>query len=129
MAPVAMMDCMYSRDRAMDCTHELLQASQIPDAIFIGNDHMAFAVIDVLRAAGLVPGRDISVVGCDDVPLAAWGAHDPTTLRQPLNRMIAATVDTLLGQIDDPASPSRRVEIDGPPILRGSARVPQGWTA
>lgn len=129
LAPLAVMDGMYSREAAMGCARELLDANVRPEAIFVGNDHMAFAVIDVLRAAGLVPGRDISVVGYDDVPLAAWGAYDLTTLRQPLNRMIAATVDTLLDQIDDPDRAPQRIEIDGPLILRGSARVPEGWTS
>jgi len=126
--PLAVVDGMYSRDAAMARTRELLAARHQPDAIFVGNDHMAFAVIDVLRAAGLVPGREVSVVGYDDVPLAAWGAYDLTTLRQPLNRMIAATVDTLLGQIDDPDRAPTRVELDGPLVVRGSARVPEGWT-
>ncbi|MEL7086908.1 MAG: hypothetical protein AAGL98_00455, partial [Planctomycetota bacterium] len=31
------------------------------------------------------------VAGYDDVPLAAWAAYDLTTVRQPLNRMVAAT--------------------------------------
>jgi DNA-binding LacI/PurR family transcriptional regulator len=37
-------------------------------------------------------------------------------------------VDTLLGQITDPARPSQKIEIEGPLILRGSARTPKGCT-
>jgi DNA-binding LacI/PurR family transcriptional regulator len=53
--------------------------------------------MDTLRhELGLrVPG-DVSVVGYDDVPAAAWPAYDLTTVRQPANRMVAATVDLLL---------------------------------
>jgi DNA-binding LacI/PurR family transcriptional regulator len=46
--------------------------------------------------------EDVSVVGYDDVPMAAWPAYDLTTVRQPANRMVEATVETLLGQIEDP---------------------------
>ena len=45
----------------------------IPDAVFVANDHMAFAVMDVLRFAslGLSVPDDVSVVGYDDVQLAS----------------------------------------------------------
>jgi DNA-binding LacI/PurR family transcriptional regulator len=56
------------------------------------------------------------------VPLAAWGAYDLTTVRQPLNRMVEATVETLLAQIADPARASQQIEIDGPLVVRTSAR-------
>jgi DNA-binding LacI/PurR family transcriptional regulator len=85
-------------------------------------------VMDTLRTElGLSIPNDVSVVGYDDVPLAAWAAYDLTTLRQPLNRMIEATVDTLLGQIGDDSRHSQKIEIEGPLVLRGSARIPKGW--
>jgi DNA-binding LacI/PurR family transcriptional regulator len=128
-APLAVIDGMYDRETAAQATRVLMARPDRPDAIFVGNDHMAFAVMDTLRGElGLsVPG-DVSVVGYDDVPLAAWAAYDLTTVRQPLNRMVEATVDTLLAQIADVDRPSQKIEIDGPLILRGSARIPEGWT-
>jgi DNA-binding LacI/PurR family transcriptional regulator len=124
---VAIIDGMYDREVAAKAARVLIDGSNRPDAIFVGNDHMAFAVIDVIRERNLRVADDISVVGYDDVPLAAWGAYNLTTLRQPLNRMVDATVDTLLAQINDPKRPSQKIEIDGPLILRTSARVPEGW--
>jgi DNA-binding LacI/PurR family transcriptional regulator len=126
--PFAVVDGMYKRAVAMECARQLVTGRTRPDAIFVGNDHMAFAVMDVLRGKGLVPGRDISVVGYDDVPLASWAAYDLTTLRQPVNRMVEATVDTLLEQIETPESTPRHVCIRGQLILRSSARIPEGWT-
>jgi DNA-binding LacI/PurR family transcriptional regulator len=87
---------------------------------------MAFAVIDQLRSCGLQVGKDVSIIGYDDVPLAAWGSYDLTTVRQPLNRMVEATVDTLLAQIATPTRAPQKIEIDGPLILRSSARLPLG---
>lgn len=121
--PVAIIDGMYDRMIAANAASDMIDMANPPDAIFVGNDHMAFAVIDRLRERGLRLGSDISVVGYDDVPLAAWGAYKLTTVRQPLNRMVEATVDTLLSQITDPARPPQKIEIDGPLILRASARV------
>ncbi|WP_136441497.1 LacI family DNA-binding transcriptional regulator [Pacificoceanicola onchidii] len=103
-------------------------AQDPPDAVFAANDHMALAVMDTVRfELGLdVPG-DVSVIGYDDVPAADWPAYALTTVRQPANRMVAETVDILLNTIEDTNTPPRRIAIDGPLIVRGSARVPDGW--
>ncbi len=126
--PFALVDGMYKREVAKSCATQLLSGQTRPDAIFVGNDHMAFAVIDAVREAGLTPGRDISIVGFDDVPLASWGAYDLTTLRQPVNRMVDSTVDLILGQIESGDAVPQEIEIEGELILRGSARIPEGWT-
>ncbi len=103
-------------------------ASDPPDAVFVANDHMAIAVMDSLRfELGLNIPEDVSVVGYDDVAVAAWPAYDLTTVRQPANRMVAETVDILLRKIEDSDAEPRRVEFDGPLIVRGSARIPEGW--
>jgi DNA-binding LacI/PurR family transcriptional regulator len=125
--PVAMVDGMYNRDTAAALGRELCSGADRPDAIFVGNDHMAFAVMDALRSdLGLRVPDDVSVVGYDDVPIAAWPAYALTTIRQPVNRMVAATVDALLGQIEGDATP-QKLRIDGPLMVRRSARIPQGY--
>lgn len=99
-----------------------------PDALFVANDHMAFAVMDVLRfELGLRIPEDVIVLGYDDVPPAAWPAYDLTTVRQPANRMISQTVSLLLSEIEDPQLSAKRIEIDGPLMIRGSAPAPKGW--
>jgi len=126
--PVDMVDGMYSRDVAAAVTRVLYQGGQRPDAIFVGNDHMAFAVMDTLRfQLGLRVPEDVSVVGYDDVPMAAWQAYDLTTIRQPVNRMVEATVAALLGQIEGPVHAPTKTKISGPLMVRNSARIPEGW--
>lgn len=125
-APHAVIDGQFDRAIAADAACRMMADATPPDAIFVGNDHMAFAVMDALRGMGVRVPQDVSVVGYDDVPMAAWGAYDLTTVRQPLMRMVDATVDTLLAQIDDPARAAQNLEIDAPLIARGSARRPEG---
>ena len=128
MAPWAVEDGRFSQETASAIARDMCAASDRPDAIFVGNDHMAFAVMDTLRfELGLsVPG-DVSIVGYDDVPIAAWPAYDLTTIRQPVNKMVSATVDLLFSQIEDSAPPQRLL-IPGPLKIRGSARRPKGFT-
>ena len=117
----------FNFEQAKAAAREMFDRDDHPDAVFVANDHMAFAVMDVLRfELGLsIPG-DVSVVGYDDVSLAAWPSYDLTTVRQPANRMVAETVDILMTRIDDTDTPARRITIDGPLIMRGSARKPKG---
>jgi DNA-binding LacI/PurR family transcriptional regulator len=91
----------YTMAGAQDAARRLFRPHTRPDAVFVGNDHMAFAVMDVLRFdLGLeVPG-DVSVVGYDDVSIAAWPAYALTTVRQPARRMVDATVDLVMTRIE-----------------------------
>ncbi|WP_204758386.1 LacI family DNA-binding transcriptional regulator [Halomonas urmiana] len=117
----------FVTEQTQEATRRMF-ASDPPDALFVANDHMALAVMDTLRfELGLsVPG-DVSVIGYDDVTAAAWPTYNLTTVRQPANRMVAETVDIILRKIEDAEARPRRVEIDGPLIIRGSARLPGGW--
>ena len=58
----------------MECARQLLSGER-PDAIFVGNDHMAFAVLDVMH--GRVPrgivNRDITNRAGWQQKLAAYG--------------------------------------------------------
>lgn len=128
LAPHAILDGHYRRADAEAAAKSMMAMDQPPDAIFVGNDHMAFSVMDTLRfELGLKIPDDVSIVGYDDVPLASWGAYDLTTLRQPSNRMVEATVETLLERIENPSAVPHKIAIDGPLIVRGSARVPKEW--
>lgn len=122
LAPHSMIDGMYSRDVASEAVRTMFAAKDKPDGIFVGNDHMAFSVMDTLRfELGLsVPG-DVSVIGYDDVPMAAWPSYNLTTIRQPVRRMVEATVDILLNQIEGETAPNR-IRIDSPLIERGSVK-------
>lgn len=115
----------YRFDAAEQATHQLFGAQARPDAVFVANDHMAIAVMDVLRLQlGLRVPADVSVVGFDDVPQAAWRSYRLTTVRQPARRMIDATVALLLSQAA--GRESRRVAQILPTelVLRESARLP-----
>lgn len=115
----------YDRETAMRVTREMFSAAEIPDAVFVGNDHMAFGVLDVLRLElGLHVPDEVAVVGYDDTPVAAWPAYGLTTIRQRLNRMVVATVDALLVRIEQKHPKPVRIRIEGPLIRRTTTRSP-----
>ena len=126
--PLACIDCHFRRNVAMEETRRLFSRATIPDALFVATDHMAFGVLEVLKVElGLQVPDDVSVIGYDDAPMASWKTFDLTTVRQPLNRMVAAVVDLLIAEIKDAQRPLENIELPGELIVRGSARVPDGW--
>ena len=113
----------FQHPLAQEAARRMFDCTTPPDAVFVCNDHMAFAVMDVLRfELGLRIPEDVSVVGFDDVPPAAWPAYNLTTFRQRVNRMVAETVSTLIDRIEAKNAEPRRVKIDGALIVRKSAR-------
>lgn len=117
----------FSFEGAQRAARAMFDCDAPPEAVFVTNDHMAFAVMDVLRhELGIsIPG-EVSVVGYDDVQIASWGSYDLTTVRQRANVMVEQAIDILLTRIDRPDTPPRRVRLDGPLIIRGSARTHKG---
>lgn len=66
------------------------------DAIYACNDAMAFGAMDALRfVRGARVPEDVSVIGFDDVPVAAWGAYRLTTIQQPVAEMVEQTIHVL----------------------------------
>lgn len=114
----------YNSDEARQAARTMFSKQNFPDAVFVANDAMAIAVIDVIRfELGLQVPEQVSVVGYDDVPISSWPAYDLTTVRQPANRMVAETVSILIESIENKTTTARRIEIDGPLMVRGSAKI------
>ena len=116
----------YSRADAEVAARELLSLKKRPDAIFVANDHMAVAVMDVARYEfGLEIPKDLSIVGYDDVGPARWPSYGITSVTQPIAGMVEATVDILMDQIQSGELEPQQVVLPGEMIVRTSARLPK----
>lgn len=124
-AAPAIRDCgHFTRQGAAAATRRLLSAKEPPDAIFCANDEMAIAAIEVARHEfGIVVGRELSIVGFDDIPMAAWPSFSLTTFAQPFDQMVDSTIEIIQG-IREGQTEAAHYVIDGSLILRSSARRP-----
>jgi len=114
----------YTQDQCREATLAMFADGSVPDAVFVANDHMAFTVMDTLRyEIGLRVPDDVSVVAYDDVPMASWPSYNLTTVQQPTQQMVEATVDALRARIEDNDAQLRKIALDGPLIVRSSART------
>ncbi len=119
----------FDTEKAKAAAREMFATDIRPDAVFVANDHMAFIVMDVLRyELGLSIPDDVSVIGFDDVSIAAWPSFNLTTVRQRANLMVEEAVTLMLARIDSPDLVYDSVSVEAPLVIRGSARIPEGWT-
>jgi DNA-binding LacI/PurR family transcriptional regulator len=92
-----------SRPAAAAAAAHALDRADRATAILAVSDLLALGVLDALRARGLRPGKDVSVIGFDDIPEAE--AARLTTVRQPAiekGRIAGALL------LDPPSDPARR---------------------
>ena len=106
-----------------------LTSPEAPTAFFVSNDIGAIGLIDACEAIGLrVPG-DISVVGFDDITIAALKRIALTTVSQPLMFQAERAVNLLLERIERPTIAPRHVRVPVELRVREStARPPQATT-
>jgi DNA-binding LacI/PurR family transcriptional regulator len=81
-------------------TTRLLEGDAPPTAILYANDLMAIAGMSVAAQLGLDVPRDLSIVGFDDVPLAAHMNPPLTTVRQDVVLWGRVAAAALLGLIE-----------------------------
>lgn len=90
------LDPLSEFDGGVKLTTELLQSQQEFTALMAFDDLTALGALRALAQAGRVAPRDCSVLGFDDVPLAALSTPGITTVRQPMEAMGAAAARRVL---------------------------------
>ncbi len=85
-------------------------------AVFVANDQMAVGVLRALHERGRRVPDDISVVGFDDVPEAAYLNPPLTTVRQPFDEVGRRCLRLLLDQVEAGERIQRR-EIVRPQLI------------
>jgi DNA-binding LacI/PurR family transcriptional regulator len=105
-------------------TRRLLSQPDPPTAIVYGNDLMAIAGIGVALEAGLEVPRELSVVGFDDVPLAAYVTPPLTTVRQDALAWGQAAARTLLAVVERQPIPA--IQLDLPRLIVRASTAPPG---
>jgi DNA-binding LacI/PurR family transcriptional regulator len=89
-------------------------------AVFAANDQMALGVVRALHELGLRIPKDISVVGFDDIPEAAFFTPPLTTVRQNFNEVGRRALLTLLDQLESRGRAGTRETIAPELVIRAS---------
>jgi DNA-binding LacI/PurR family transcriptional regulator len=93
-------------------------------AVFAANDDMALGALRAFAEAGLsVPG-DISVVGYDDIPAAAYLEPPLTTVRQDFTAIASRAVDVLIAMIEHRPVAAEHTDLVAELTVRSSTGPP-----
>lgn len=89
---------------------ELLKNGTRPTAVFAVNDFAALGALGPLREAGLAVGRDLALVGFNDIPLAAELPVPLTSVHSEMQEMGRQAVELLVDRLADRPVESRRLK-------------------
>jgi LacI family transcriptional regulator len=90
----------------------ILQHPPRPTALFAANDRMAIGAFRAIHERGLSIPQDISIVGLDDIEVAAYQIPPLTTIRQSFAELATRAIQVLIEIIDkgEAAEPRLRLE-------------------
>lgn len=92
------------------------------EAYFCGDDVLSLGAVSALREAGLRVPDDVGVIGFNDMAMSGWESVDLTTIRQPIDAIIDASIERVVAQIADPDLPPEARLFDCAVIDRGTLR-------
>ena len=93
-------------------------------AVFAANDHLALGILRALSERGRAVPGEISVVGFDDVPEAAYFIPPLTTIRPDFRAVAETSLRTLLAQIEARRAVAERHTIAPTLVRRDSVAAP-----
>ncbi|MFT7440721.1 MAG: DNA-binding LacI/PurR family transcriptional regulator [Sulfitobacter sp.] len=102
----------------------LFDQGQPLDAVFCANDIVAIGAMDAARDdLGLSIPKELSIVGFDDIAMAAWPSHNLTTVRQPMRAMIDCVGSEVSRILKTDSLEPQQHFLPGRLVVRGSARL------
>ena len=117
----------YNRQAGYQAMKQLLQLPELPTALVAANDLAALGAISAAREHGLQVPVDLSVVGYNDIPLAAEVSPALTTVRVPMSQMGARAAELLIARITGGAGQgcvAERVVLQPELVVRESTAPP-----
>ena len=111
----------FEYESGYQAARHLLSGQKPPTAIFACNDLMAVGAINAALELNQQVPTDVSVVGFDDIRLAALINPPLTTVAQPKYEMGVLATTMLLERISTPDVPSRRQTLETKLLVRRSS--------
>ena len=114
---------LFDFTHARGIVHRLMEMPDMPTAICFGNDYMALGGLSALSEGGFAVPDGVSIVGFDDIWMAALSRPALTTVRQPIERMGEIAFELLLERmISDRPTTGKRIVLDVRLIQRDSTK-------
>ncbi|PKP61636.1 LacI family transcriptional regulator [Candidatus Atribacteria bacterium HGW-Atribacteria-1] len=112
----------FSYENGYEAMAEILKSRDKPDAIFSYNDIHAIGAIRAIIDQGLKVPQDISIIGCDNIPVAQFLTPSLTTMEYPTKELGTEACRLLMERIKNPDKKGERVVLGSRLIIRESTK-------
>lgn len=109
--------CAFDPRGGREATLALMRAAEPPTALFAVTDIIAIGALGALRDLGLTVGRDVALVGYNDISLMRELAVPVTSVRTPLAQAGAQAAQTLVTLLSGEAPDTAEAEVRLAPEL------------
>jgi len=94
----------YSFEAGREEMQRLLadDSTTVADAYFCGDDVLSIGALSAIDEAGLSVPDDIGIIGLNDMQISGWQNINLTTIRQPIQPIVHASIDLIVEMLDDP---------------------------
>lgn len=117
--PALDVECFLSHKTGEEAVTELFMRGARPTALICGNDPIAISAMEGLRRLGLIPGKDVALIGCDDTPIAAHMRPALTTFSMDLEALGIRLGRMVQARLQGDTTPQQYL-IEAPMVLRQS---------
>jgi LacI family transcriptional regulator len=114
----------YSFESGIAAARYFLKMKRRPSCILASSDMAAIGVMQVALDAGLTIPGDLSIVGLDDIALAAVRSINLTTIQLQKRDMGIEAGELLVSRIKEPTRPAKQIILPTRLIVRGSTAPP-----
>ena len=114
----------YTVEDGKEAMSRLLRETDIPTAVFCGNDILALGAMAAVKEAGYAVGTDISIVGFDDLDISRVTDPQLTTVHIPAYRMGKMSGDLLISLIEGKEHQPQQYILDSSLVIRQSSGKP-----
>lgn len=113
----------YSYEEGLRAAKDMLAANPSVDACFCANDITAVGVLDyIIHYTNKSIPDDFSIVGFDDISMSGQLSYQLSTIHQPVEQMVDATIVTIREMLDNPSARPVLKMIEGEYIKRKTTK-------
>ena len=108
-------DCILRGDFQAEIAYEVMKQwlmdknHVLPEVIFAASDEMAISAIQALEECGYKVPQDVSIIGMDDIPMAAMTKPALTTIHRPIYELGRLAATTLYDMMQNHTKGSRQI--------------------
>ncbi|WP_116597166.1 LacI family DNA-binding transcriptional regulator [Primorskyibacter marinus] len=105
--------------------NEMLRLLEGPaaQAYFCGDDVLSIGALSAIGESGLAVPDDIGIIGLNDMAMAGWQNINLTTIHMPVEKIVASSIELIMGMLTDPDLPPEARIFACDIIERGTLRA------